>query len=101
MATRPGRGKTKNPFILNGLAVFDVTLDCAPANNRLKRRKVRTIEPGRIRVLHRNLLSTSDQRSFSCAKTADDSRRENVLPPCGLAACGNWESDERDIRDKI
>jgi len=34
-----GPGKTKNPFILNGLAVFDVTLDCAPANNRLKRRR--------------------------------------------------------------
>jgi hypothetical protein len=40
--------KTKNPRYLNGLASFDAAVDCAAANNRLKRR--RDIEPGRIQA---------------------------------------------------
>jgi hypothetical protein len=33
------RDKTKNPLFCNGLASFDAAIDCAAANNRLKRRR--------------------------------------------------------------
>jgi hypothetical protein len=32
--------KTKNPKLFNGLASFDAAVDCAAANNGLKRRRL-------------------------------------------------------------
>jgi hypothetical protein len=58
------RVKTKNSCFINGLASFYRALDCAAANNRLKRRDD-NIEPGPIQVLPENGPQTSVSRPFS------------------------------------
>jgi hypothetical protein len=45
-------------------------------------------------------FNISIEDHFLDANGTLDSREENVLPSCGRSACGNWESNERDIRDK-
>lgn len=38
-------------------------------------------------------------KTIFLTRNEDDSREENALPPCEHRD-GNWESNERDIRDK-
>src|SRR6266851_5475881 len=93
-----GPHKTKKPRFVKGLASFDAAVDCASANNRLKPRAAPSARTNS--GLPRNSLSTSESGPFSRREAKRDSREENALSPRGDRA-GNWESDERDIRNKI
>jgi hypothetical protein len=66
------------------------------ANNRLKRR--RDIEAGRVQAAPELVHNIRIKTIFS-TRNENDSREENALPP-RVCRDGNWESDERDIRDK-
>jgi hypothetical protein len=44
-------------------------------------------------------LNIRNQDHYSRREAKSDSREENALSPRGYRD-GNWESDERDIRDK-
>jgi hypothetical protein len=92
----PVRRKTKNHRLVNGLASFDAAIDCAAANNRLKRRRKARANFRFAPELALNIrIKTFSQREPT------DSRQENALPPRGVRVRGNRESHERDIRDKI
>ena len=93
----PVRLKTKNPLFLNGLASFDAAVDCAVANNRLKRRREARANFRFAPELALNIRI----KTFSRRETTNDSREENALPARGVRVTGNRESHERDIRDKI
>ena len=89
--------KLKIVRFINGLASFDGAVDCAAANNRLKRRRDNQGEFGfapefALNIRIKTIFLTRNERAIRVRKMF-----------CHRAADrdGNWESDERDIRDKI
>jgi hypothetical protein len=89
-------GGTKKLRSINELGCFDGALDCAPANNRLKRR----IEPERIQVCAGIGSQHQNQDHFLDAKRSTIRVRKMLCHRAGNRD-GNWECDERDIRNKI
>jgi hypothetical protein len=90
--------ETKNLRPIKGLASFDTAVDCASANNRLKR--ARHLQPERIQVCAGIGSQYQYQDHFLDAKRTAIRVRKMLCHRAGIAT-GNWESYERDIRDKI
>jgi hypothetical protein len=82
------------------LESFVEALDCTAANNGLKRRSDTLSNQGEFGFAPEFAFNISIEDHFLDANGTLDSREENVLPPCGQSRRANWESDERDIRDK-
>jgi len=82
------------------LASFDTALDCASANNRLKRRRVKSSRGG-FGFAPEFALNISIEDHFLDANGTAIRVRKTFCHRAGEKACGNRESDERDIRDKI
>jgi hypothetical protein len=88
-ARRPAQ--TKNPCFLKGLASFDAAVDCAAANNRLKRRKVGS-NRSEFGFAPEFAFTISNQDNFLDAKRAAIRVRKML---CHRAASRDGESGKR------
>src|SRR3954465_11392513 len=93
-----GLPSTKNPRYANGLASFDPGVDCAAANNGLKRRRFGSSQE-RVQVCA-GIGSELQHQSHSPGRDAKAIRVRKMLCHRAAIGSGNWESDERDIRNK-
>jgi hypothetical protein len=89
---------TGNLRPVNGLASFDNVVDCVAANNRLKRPQ----GPNKANSgLRWNWLQHQNQDHLLDAKPKGRFARGKCSATAWIEHAGNWESDERDIRNKI
>jgi hypothetical protein len=77
--------ETKNPIFFNGLESFDAAVDCAAANNGLKRRR---LDRGQSEFRFApGLAFKSESGAFSWREAMSFPREENALPPRGNKRC--------------
>jgi hypothetical protein len=74
--------KTKYLLFINGLPSFEVAVDCAAANNRLKRRRENQGEFGFAPEFAFTSIEITKSGPFPGRETSGASRQENILPPC-------------------